>query len=285
MMDPHGFRVVLPGTRRLLYLFCALTALAFVALFVLAAYTDRYFAWTISPPATAAFLGAAYAAGFVLVVLSLRERTWSRVRVPFVTVLVFTVVTLVATLLHLEAFHFDASGVVARPAAWFWLAVYVVVPLGMLVMLVAQERLPQPDLPGHLPLPRGLAAVLAVQGAVFLVVGAVLFAAPDTQTALWPWPLTPLTARTVAAWLLAFGVGTVLALVDRDLARLELAAVAYAVFGALEVVVLLMYADVVRWGSPATWGYLVLAASTVLSGGYALRRTRAASRTPERSPR
>jgi hypothetical protein len=119
---------------------------------------------------------------------------------------------------------------------------------------------------------------------VFLTVGAALFASPGTETALWPWPLTPLTARTVAAWLLAFGVGTVLALRDRDLGRLELAAVAYAVFGALEIVVLLLYADVVRWDSPAPYGYLLLTASTVLSGAYALRRTRATGRNRERTP-
>lgn len=283
MTDPHGPRVVLPGTRLLLGVFSALTLLAFVSLFLMASRTDRYFAWTISPPATAAFVGAAYGAGCLLVVLSLRERRWSRVRVPFVTVLVFTVVTLAATLLHLDPFHFDAPGLVARAAAWFWVVVYVTVPIGMLLMLAAQERLPQADPPGRMPLPRGLAVVLVVQGAVFLAVGAVLFAAPGTESGLWPWQLTPLTARTVAAWLLAFGVGTVLALRDRDLGRLELAAVAYAVFGALEIAVLLMYADVVRWDSPATYGYLTLAASTVLSGAYALRLTRAASRTRERT--
>ena len=284
MTDPHGPRVVLPGTRVLLRVFSALTLLAFVSLFLLSSRTDRYFAWTIAPPATAAFLGAAYGAGCLLVVMSLRERWWSRVRVPFVTVLVFTVVTLAATLLHLDPFHVDAPGVVARAAAWFWIAVYVTVPLGMLVALVAQERLPQADPPGRLPLPRGLAAVLVVQGAVFLAVGAVLFAAPGTGSALWPWQLTPLTARTVAAWLLAFGAGTVLALLDRDLDRLELAAVAYAAFGALEVAVLLLNADVVRWDSAATYGYLALTTSTVLSGAYAVRLTRAAGRPREGVP-
>src|SRR3712207_1197324 len=180
MTDPHGPRI-LPGTRWLLGAFSVLTLLAFVSLFLMASRTDRYFAWTILPSATAAFVGAAYAAGCLLVVLSLRERAWSRVRVPFVTVLVFTVLTLAATLLHLDPFHFDAPGVVARAAAWFWVAVYVTVPLGMLVMLVAQERLPRADPPARLPLPRGLAAVLVVQGAVFLTVGAVLFAAPGDR--------------------------------------------------------------------------------------------------------
>ncbi|MCZ2857504.1 hypothetical protein [Blastococcus sp. VKM Ac-2987] len=276
MMDPSGSRPVLPGTRLLLVVFTALTLLAFVSLFLGSGRTDEYFAWTIAPPASAAFLGAAYAAGCVLVVLSLREERWARIRVPFVTVLVFTLLTLLATLLHLDPFHFEEPGLVARSAAWFWLAVYVVIPVGMLVMLVRQERSRQAEPPAALPLPGGLAAVLAAQGAVFLVVGAVLFVAPATESELWPWPLTPLTARAVASWLLAFGIGIVLALRDRDLHRLELAAVAYAVFGALELVVLARYVDVVRWGSPATWVYIVLMVSTLLSAGYALRRLRAA---------
>ena len=54
MADPHGPRVVLPGTRWLLRVFSALTLLAFVSLFLMASRTDRYFAWTIAPSATAA---------------------------------------------------------------------------------------------------------------------------------------------------------------------------------------------------------------------------------------
>src|SRR5687767_11274093 len=54
----RGGPVILPGMRRLLILFSGLTLLAFVALFLGAGQTDRYFAWTINPPVTAAFLGA-----------------------------------------------------------------------------------------------------------------------------------------------------------------------------------------------------------------------------------
>ena len=113
-------------------------------------------------------------------------------------------------------------------------------------------------------------------GPVSLVAGAVLYAAPATESSLWPWTFTPLTARAVGAWLIAFGVGIALALRDRDLERLRLAAVAYAVFGALELVVLARYPDVVRWDSAAAWVYVALMVSTVLSAGYALGRLRAA---------
>ena len=263
--------MILPGMRRLLIVFSVLTLLAFGVLFLGAGQTDRYFAWTINPPATAAFLGAAYAGGCALVVLGLRRGTWSTLRIPFVTILVFTLVTLAATVLHLDKFHFAKSGV-ALFAAWFWLAIYVFVPLAMIIMLIRQIRRSVPDTGPRLPIPRPLRAALLIQGGILLAVGVVLFVAPATQAVLWPWMLTPLTARTVAAWLLAFGIGGLLAVRDGDLARLDVPATAYALLAGLKIVVLIRYAGVVRWTAPAAWVYLALFGLIMVCGGYALRR-------------
>src|SRR3954462_2049879 len=137
-------RRVLPSMRALLVVFSVLTALAVGALYVLAERTDDYFAWTIQPALTAAFLGAGYAAGFVLVVLSLRDPVWAHSRVAVLTILVFVVLTTVATLIHIDRFHFMVefadSGCVAEAAAWSWLAVYIIVPLLLLTLLLPQER-------------------------------------------------------------------------------------------------------------------------------------------------
>jgi hypothetical protein len=257
--------------RRLLIVFSCLTLLAFAVLFLGAGQTDRYFAWTINPPATAAFLGAAYAGGCTLVVLGLRRGTWSTLRIPFVTILVFTVVTLAATVLHLDKFHFAKSGV-AVFAAWFWLAIYVLVPLAMIIVLIRQIRRAAPDAGPRLPIPRPLRAALLAQGGILLAVGIALFVAPATQAVLWPWMLTPLTARTVAAWLMAFGLGGLLAVREGDLARLDVPATAYALLAGLEIVVLIRYAEVVRWTAPAAWVYLALFGLIMVCGGYALRR-------------
>ena len=73
------------GTRWLLVAFAGLTFLAVTQLLLLADVADRYWAWTIRTELTAAFLGAAYGAGFVLAVASLRQDDWSRIRVPVVT--------------------------------------------------------------------------------------------------------------------------------------------------------------------------------------------------------
>ena len=130
---------MLPATRKVLVAFAVLTLLATNQLVVVASFTDRYFAWTISVRATSAFLGAAYAAGFLLAVLALRRNRWRDVRVALVTVTVFTVLTLVPTLIHLHVFHLWNGGWGARLAAWVWLAIYVVVPIACLTVVVRQH--------------------------------------------------------------------------------------------------------------------------------------------------
>lgn len=259
-------REVSRGTKVLLGVFVVLTALATNQLYVLSAHTDAYFAWTIRPPLTAAFLGAGYAAGLVLVGLGLRAEAWAQARVAVVTVAVFATLTLAATLLHLDKFHFGSGGAIARFAAWFWLAVYVLVPVALIALAIRQQRAPGTDPERRDPVPAWLAGAFGLQGLVMLGVGAVLFVAPATAGALWPWTLTPLTARAVAAWLVAFGVAAVLMLRERDLARVAAGAVAYTVFGVLELLALLRFRDEPDWGSAAAIGYLVLAVSVVPVG-------------------
>jgi hypothetical protein len=279
-------REVSRGTKALLGVFVALTALATNQLYVLSAHTDAYFAWTIKPPLTAAFLGAGYAAGLVLVVLGLRAGAWAQARIAVVTVAVFSTLTLVATLLHLDKFHFEAGGAIARFAAWFWLAVYVVVPVALVVLGLRQERAQGTDPARRDPVPAWLAGAFALQGLVMLGVGAALYIAPSTARTLWPWTLTPLTARAVAAWLIAFGVAAVLTLTERDLSRVAAGAAAYTVLGVLELLALLRFHDEPDWGSAAAIGYLVVAVSVVpvgLAGWLAAARARR-RRVPDATP-
>jgi len=285
--QPAPVRGLSRGTRGLLAGFVVLTALATNQLYVLSTHTDAYFAWTIRPPLTAAFLGAGYAAGLVLVLLGLRARAWAEARIAVVTVAVFSALTLLATVLHRDRFHFGADGAIARFAAWFWLGVYIAVPVALAVLIVRQQRMPGVDPPRRHPVPGVVAAAVGLQGLVMLAVGVALFVAPSTARSLWPWPLTPLTARVVAAWLIAFGVAAGVALVERDLDRLTAGAVAYTVFGVLELLALPRFGEVGRWDSPAGIGYLVVLVSVVLVGlagclpaAARARRRRAGGATP-----
>ncbi len=267
---------VLRPMRALLVVFGVLTFLAVAALFVRPDTTDRYFAWTIQPPLTAAFLGGAYLAGCTLVLMSLRDVPWAHARAGVVTILVFTVLTLVATVAHLDRFHLQVGGSAARAAAWFWLAVYVSVPVVLAVLLVLQQRAEGVHPERALPLPRWLAVALAVEGAVMFAVGAVLFVRPGTITA-WPWPLSPLTSRAIGAWLVALGLAAGLAVAEGDLPRLRAPAAAYLMFGLAELAVLVRFAGTLAWSSASAWVYLtflLLVTATAAAGVRLTSRSR-----------
>ena len=270
LQAPLLVRPVLPAMRVLLGVFAVLTALATGSLFVLAETTEKTFAWTIQPPLTAAFLGDGYAAGLVLVVLSMWASRWADVRVPVLTIFVYVVLTLVATLLHLDKLHFGDDfttlGPLAKGAAWFWLGVYVVLPVAMLVLLVLQERTPGGDPPARHPVPPVLRAALGVESLVLLVVGVALYVDPTTAATLWPWALTPFTARVIAAWLLAFGLATTLAALAGDLHRLRTATIAYTLFGALVLASVLRFPATVAWERPIAWLFLGMTVAVILTG-------------------
>src|SRR5687768_10358973 len=86
--------------RALLWLFAGLAAAAGFLLFPLAEETDRFFSWPIQPPLTAAFMGAAYWAAFVLIGWTARAAAWEVARPTLVPVTTIAVLLLAATLIH-----------------------------------------------------------------------------------------------------------------------------------------------------------------------------------------
>lgn len=278
------------GTRWLLVAFAVLTLLAVNQLFVLADVADRFWAWTIHTEMSAAFIGAAYAAGFVLSVLALQQERWSRIRVPLITVTVFTVLTAVATLVHAHRLNLRSGGLVAEAAAWTWLGVYVVIPIACSVVVVRQEfgwrrgrterRRPVRPMPGW------LAVVLADEGVVLLGAGSLLFVGSMTvhrheaaMTMFWPWPITPLSGMVIGAWLIAFAVAAALAIQEGDLDTLVVSSVTYTVFGVLELVALIWHWPQVYDTSPWLWGYLAVLVAVTGTGGYGWWAARAPERT------
>ena len=183
-------------------------------LYVLSEHTDYWFAWTIEPALTAAFLGAFYLDACVLALFSARERAWDRARVGVQGVLAFIWLTLLATLIHLDKFHLDDGRLIPTAAAWIWLTIYVLEPPVLSVVYPLQLRSPGGDGPGGGEIPRWFRVGSAAIGALLVIVGAILFVAPSSAGDLWAWTLTPLTARAAAAWLV--GQGLVLVTIARD---------------------------------------------------------------------
>ena len=254
-----------------------LVFLAGFQLFVLTEHTDHWFAWTIALPVTAAFLGAFYWTAIPLAALSATRRTWADARVGIPGVLAFLVLTLVTTLLHLGLFHFHDPGRVARGAAWLWLVIYAGDPLLLLVAWVQQSRTKGVDPPRTGPLPHWYRTGLGAQAAVVLAVGASMFVAPGTAAHLWPWPLTPLTARAISSWLIGLGIVLVSAIRENDWRRLRPATMAYVTLGVLGLVAIARYPSAIDWSRPVAWIYAAMGVAVLATGAIGVLAARRAA--------
>src|SRR4029077_9175577 len=191
-VTPAVVKPLLPGMRRLLYVAAVLVLLAGFQLFVFTGNTASYFPGTVRNPLGAAFLGAGYWASVAFEVLAARQRIWANARIAVPTVLVFTVLTLVATLLNLGQFHLGGQFAIStRAVTWAWIAIYTVVPLLMVIILAVQLRTPGGDPPRSVPLPGWVYGLLAVQAVGVLGMGVALFAAPRQAAPGVAWTPTP----------------------------------------------------------------------------------------------
>lgn len=259
--------------RWLLLTAAVLVLLAGTQLFVFTGRTDSYFAWTIANPLAAAFLGASYWASFSIEALAGRQAVWANARIAGPAVLVFTVLTLVATLLHLHQLHLGSEFAAStRAVTWAWIAIYALVPLLLLIVLAVQLRTPGSDPPRSAPLPGWIYLLLAAQAVVLLGLGVALFAIPGQAAGLWPWKLTPLLSQATGAWLISLGVAAAHALLERDARRLRPAAVGYALVVVLQCVALARYPQRFEWTSAAGLLYLIFLAAMLVTSAVALSR-------------
>jgi hypothetical protein len=267
--------VLTPGLRWFFAIAAVLAFIAGILLFVLAAETDRFFSWTIEPPLTAAFLGAAYWAACVLLTWAARQQRWARARTALPPVFVIAVLLLVATLIRLEKFDLDSL------FGWFWLVVYIVVPPLVVYLVVEQTRHEGRAPPRERTRPLNLWArgILAVQAASLLALGGALYVIPETADALWPWTLTPLTAEAIGSFVIGFGVAAAYALLEDDLELLRGPALAYAVLGGLELAALAIHSDDVMADGAWVALYAAFWVTVLAAGLYGLIERSAAARS------
>lgn len=194
-MDPVRDDRVLAPTRWVSVAIVPVLAAAFVILFGFPGRTADLWAWTIRPEMTSTFMGAGYLAGAYFFVRVARGRRWHEVGAGFPAITVFASLLLAATVLHWDKFNHD------HLSFWAWLLLYVATP-PLLPWLWATNRRTDPGpRPGSgLMVPGPLCTAVAAGGSLLLGFAAVLFAAPQWVGAVWPWTLSPLTGRTLAAF-------------------------------------------------------------------------------------
>lgn len=253
----NGYRPVTRGMQIMLLAASVLVFLIGIPLALLTTQTESYFAWTIGSALTAAFLGGAYWSSGVLELMASREKVWARARIAVPAVLLFTVLTLVVTLVHIENFHFDAPAWHTVAGTWAWLIVYAVVPLIMGWLLVRQRTLTGGEPLRAALLPTWTRVVLVTQAVIMLPTGAGLFFFPLAVAPIWPWGLTALTGRAIGAWLISIGVITAHAVYENDWGRLQPFAVSYTLLAVMQLLALLRFGSEIDWAAPAGWVYVL----------------------------
>ena len=274
-MENQTYRPTLPITRIMLFLAALLVFAVGISLYLFTSQTDRFFAWTVSSLLTAAFLGGSYWSAAVIEFLSGRERLWvnSRPSIPAVTI--FTFLTLIITLVHIDKFHFDAPLLITRAGTWFWLIVYASVPLILTILFIIQVRAPGEDPPRRQPLTSWARTLLILFCAIFLLLGSGLLITPLTVAPIWPWPLSALTGRAVGAWLIGIGILTGQAAWENDLQRVRATMASLIAFAFLQILALLRYSSEISWSNPASWLYILSLLILALIGFHELLQSRA----------
>jgi hypothetical protein len=245
------------GIRAFLFVATPLAFLGGTQVTLLSEHTETYWAWTIALPISAIFIGASFSATAVLFAWGLQQSEWIRVRAvvsggPFVTVGL-----LVATLRHVDEFH-GAVGVI-------WVEAYVFAVPAFFAAAVQQLSVPGRDRPVEERLPAWLRGTLALQAVVMLAWGVLLFSRPNDAGAVWAWPLAPLAAEAIAAWLLGIGGSAAYISLRGDRADMPGAALSYIVLGAIWLGGAIFAGDAFHNGLDAVL-YVLFAVSVMVVG-------------------
>jgi uncharacterized integral membrane protein len=174
-----------------------------LAIFALLGFPDdtrHNFAWNIQPPLTAMVLGATYAAGIWFFVRVIQAQRWRQVRVGFPAIGSFATLLGITTFLHWDRFIHQNPGFVG------WTALYITTPFLVFGAWFLQRRM---DSDRHLPestLPPPVRLVLGALGAGEIALAVALFVAPTDIGQVWPWTVTALTGRSLAAIFTLSGV-------------------------------------------------------------------------------
>ena len=247
--------------RALLVGAAVLVSLAGLQLTIFPTRTADWFPWTIDVAMSAVFLGAAYLSGAVLAVAGARSTGWGGARLAVVTVLVVAVLTFVASVARIDELHLGGDHPTsARLVAWGWLAACAGVPVAMVVALVVQARDPVSTQVARRPLPGGLRALLLTLVVALLGTGAVMLASPTWVADLWSWPVSPLTAGAVGAWLAGLGCATAHAYLLDDVERVRPLGLTMGAFVILQAVALVRQGDAMDWLGWQAVGYVVVLA-------------------------
>lgn len=270
---------VLPETRVISAVIVPFLMAGFVILYLFPDDTGQLFAWTIEPRMTPLVMGAGYLAGAYFFARAVFASRWHEVGLGFLPTAVFTYPMALATFLHWDKFNHG------HVSFWIWTALYILTPF-LVPVLWLRNRSTDPQTPDRTDIivPTPVRWVMGVLGIVELAVGLIMFVWPDFLIALWPWTLTPLTARILAGWFALPGVGGLVVALEPRWSASRI-----ALEGAILWSALVLIGAARAWGdfdktNLLTWVYvgafgLTLVGISVLHLSLQMRHRRAKSRS------
>lgn len=202
MEDGHGTQGghgaadrVLPATRWTAAVVGGVLAIAGVMLLAFPDRTGQLWAWEMGPPLTSMAVGGGYLAGSTFFLRAVRAPRWHALGVTFLAATVLSGLLLVATLLHWEVFNHR------HVSFWAWAVLYVAAPV-LLPVLWARNRRHDPGAAvGGPRVPQAVRWIIGAVGAVQGAAALAFFVHPPLAMGWWPWTLSPLTTRTISAFL------------------------------------------------------------------------------------
>lgn len=185
---------ILSETRWVAGLVIPFLVVAFIILFIFPDQTGMLFAWKIQPSISAMMLGSAYAGGIYFFTGVLRSRQWHKVKVGFLPVIAFASLLGIATILHWDKFNHSHVSFFA------WAGLYFTTPF-IVSFVWLRNRKQDAGNSGEQDtiIPYTWRLIMGAFGSITLVISLFLFLQPGMLISLWPWTLTPLTARVMGA--------------------------------------------------------------------------------------
>lgn len=167
---------------------------AFALLYFWPNHTDKTFAWTIRPTMTPMMLAAAYIGGVFYFAGVVRAQKWSHIKVGFLPVTAFASILSIATILHWDRFNHQ------HISFFTWTSLYMTTPF-LVIATWLRNRRRDPGTPDQADalIANSWRWLMGAVGAITIVASLLLFLQPAMMIDVWPWTLTPLTARVISA--------------------------------------------------------------------------------------
>ena len=192
---------IFPETRVVAALIPLFLVAAFIILYIFPNDTDRLFAWTIRPSMTPIMIGAGYTSGTYFFVRLAAGGKWHWYTHGLPAITAFTWFMALATFLHWDRFHHD------QITFYIWLGLYVVTPI-LVPIIWLRNRVTDPITPeaGEVIVPSVVRLLMGIIGGGLTLLAVFMFLFPEAAISIWPWQLTPLTARVLGGWFALLGV-------------------------------------------------------------------------------